>query len=89
VGQASCLPVEAASCCLVLNLCENDGKKEFGISFDKAAQLCFHFHNPTTARLAVASTGILFCRLPSADSAIICFNPMLARLRVPFTGGCL
>jgi len=35
VGQASCLPEEAASCCLLPNFCRNDGKKEFGFPSPK------------------------------------------------------
>src|SRR3989442_502543 len=46
VGQARCLPVEEHPVSVVSKICENDGKKEFGFSFDTAAQFWFHAHNP-------------------------------------------
>jgi len=59
VGHATCLPMEEHSARVVSKICDNDGKKRFVFSFDKAAQFCFHVHNPKKARLAVPSTAIL------------------------------
>ena len=58
-GQSKWPPMEEHPAGVVSKKCENDVKKGFGYSFDKAAHFCFHLHNPKKARLAVPSTALL------------------------------